>query len=268
MIKVFAVTSGKGGVGKSNICANVALSLANLGQKVLLFDADLGLANLDIIYGLKPEATIQDVFNGDATLAEVMVEAPMGVKVIPATSGLNEISDLTVDQKMSILNGFDDLKEDFDFLIVDTGAGISTNVMYFNVASQQIIVVVNKEPTSITDAYALMKVMNERYDVKTFNLLVNESRSSNEALNVYKAISSVANRFLTISINYFGFIPFDPNLQNAVLKRTPLRQLYPTSPGSIAFDDLAKRMLRTDAPQSGSGNIRFFWKRLVELSNQ
>lgn len=267
MIKVFAITSGKGGVGKSNIVANLAVALAEYQQKVLVLDADLGLANIDIIFGIKPELTINDVLNGTRKISDIIVEGPAGVHIIPATSGISEILDLTTDQKMTLLNAFDGLEREYDVMLVDTGAGISVNVMYFNVASHEILVVVNKEPTSITDAYALMKVMNEKYAVSKFNLLVNNAKNENEAFNVYKAISSVANRFLTISIDYFGYIPHDENLQKAVLQRKPLKIAFPQSPAALAFNDIAKRVIKMDMQASQQGNIQFFWKKIVELSH-
>ena len=268
MVKVYSITSGKGGVGKTNITANLAVALSNLGQKVLILDADIGLANIDIVFGIKPKYTIADVISGEKKIRDVIVTGPQGVRIIPASSGVSEIFDLTTDQKVSLLNAIDELNEDIDVFLIDTGAGISTNVMYFNIAAQEIIVIVNKEPTSITDGYALMKVMSEKYSVRKFNLLVNSVKTGEEASKVYNAITSVTNRFLDISVEFFGYLPYDENLQNAVLLRTPVVLAFPQSQASKMFNELAKKILKKDYTLNNKGNIQFFWQKIIELSNQ
>lgn len=158
-LRVIAVTSGKGGVGKSNVVVNLGLALARQGLKVLLIDADLGLANLDILLGLTPRFTMQDLLSLHKSLAEVMVEGPEGIKVLPASSGIPELVELDEYQKMFLLNELDNYSENLDVVLIDTGAGISRNVLFFTIAAMERIVVANNEPTSITDAYALMKVL-------------------------------------------------------------------------------------------------------------
>ena len=159
-IRVISVTSGKGGVGKTNVVTNLAMALASAGQKVLVWDADLGLANIDVLLGLKPEFNIQHLLNGEKSLREILVEGPGGFKIMPASSGIQELSHLGEGQKVRLLSELDEYDDDLDYLLIDTGAGISSNVMYFNMAAQERIVVVTPEPTSITDAYALIKVMS------------------------------------------------------------------------------------------------------------
>ncbi|MCK5568536.1 MAG: MinD/ParA family protein, partial [Spirochaetes bacterium] len=170
---VVAVTSGKGGVGKTNIVGNLAIAYQRMKKKTLIFDADLGLANIDIIYGINPKHTIEEVISGEKELSRVIVKGPEGVDVIPASSGVHELSHLSEGHKINLLNEFDILNSKYDILLIDTGAGISSNVTYFNLAAQERIVVVTPEPTSITDAYALMKVMYKKHGVKNFYLLMN-----------------------------------------------------------------------------------------------
>ena len=180
---VFAITSGKGGVGKTNIVGNLAITYQRMRKRVLIFDADLGLANIDIIFGISPKYTIQDVINGEKELSQVIVKGPEGVSIIPASSGVQELAHLTEGHKINLLNEFDILNNLYDFLLIDTSAGISSNVIYFNLAAQERIIVVTPEPTSITDAYALMKVMYKRHGTENFSLLMNMVKNEKEAKN-------------------------------------------------------------------------------------
>jgi flagellar biosynthesis protein FlhG len=173
-VRVISVTSGKGGVGKTNVVTNLALALAKAGKQVLIWDADLGLANIDVLLGLKPEFNIHHLLNGEKSLNEILVEGPNGVRIMPASSGIQELASLGEGQKVRLLAELDEYDDDLDFLLIDTGAGISGNVMYFNMAAQERIVVVTPEPTSITDAYALVKVMCTRYNQKRFSILPNQ----------------------------------------------------------------------------------------------
>ena len=262
--RVLAITSGKGGVGKTNVVGNLAVACQRRGKRVLIFDADLGLANIDIIFGINPRSSIEDVIKGEKELSEVIVEGPEGVSVIPASSGVEKMAHLTEGQKINLLNEFDLLNRDFDILLVDTGAGISQNVIYFNLAAQERIVVVTPEPTSITDAYALMKIMFFRYGTTDFFLLLNMVRGETEARSVYEHMSRVVSRFMRgVSLEYAGFIPSDPLLRQAVGRRQPVVCCFPDTASSSRFDMLAEYLL--DGVKSGppDGNIKFFCKRLV-----
>lgn len=265
--RVIAVTSGKGGVGKSNIVANLGLALTRLGQKVLIVDADLGLANIDILLGLTPRYTIKDVFSRQKSLAEVIIEGPGGMKILPASSGIPELVELDGSQKLFLLNELDSYSEVLDVVLIDTGAGISNNVLYFNIASQERIVVANNEPTSITDAYALIKVLVTKYAEKRFKLLINGLASPKEAEIVYRNLAKVVDRFLGggISIDYLGLIPQDQAIPKAVLKQQAVVELFPHSLASRRFVELARKILETEPENLLDGNIKFFWRRLVEL---
>jgi flagellar biosynthesis protein FlhG len=264
--RVIAVTSGKGGVGKSNIVVNLGLALSRQGQKVLLIDADLGLANLDILLGLTPRYTINDLLHLRRSLAEVLLEGPGGLKILPASSGIAELAELDEYQKIFLLNELDNFAEQFDVVLIDTGAGISRNVVFFNIAALERIVVANREPTSITDAYALIKVLVTKYGEKRFKLLVNEMNQVQEGEMVYRTMLKVMERFLgqEISLEYLGAIPHDEAIPKAVLKQQPVLTLYPGARVSRSFRELATQ-LRESPPASELGsNIKFFWRRLLQ----
>jgi len=262
--KVIAITSGKGGVGKTNVVGNLAIACQRMGKRVLIFDADLGLANIDIIFGINPKYNIEDVIKGKKELSQIIVKGPEDVAIIPASSGVQELAHLTEGQKINLLNEFDVLNNMFDILLVDTGAGISSNVIYFNLAAEERIVVVTPEPTSITDAYALIKVMFYQHGIKNFFLLLNMVKDEKEAKSVYNNLSKVVSRFMRdISLDYVGFIPWDSLLQESVTKREPVICCYPESSSSNSFTKLANQLLRQTDKRPIDGNIKFFWKRLM-----
>lgn len=262
--RVIAITSGKGGVGKTNAVGNLAIACQRMGKKVLIFDADLGLANIDIIFGLHPKYTIGEVIKGEKELSQIIVTGPEGVAVMPASSGVQELAHLTEGQKINLLNEFDTLNKSFDILLIDTGAGISSNVIYFNLAAQERIVVVTPEPTSITDAYALMKVMFHQHGTKSFLLLVNMVKDEREAKSVYQHLTRVVARFMGgLSMDYAGFIPWDGHLQESVARREPVVCCYPESSSSMRFRELARYLVEQTGRRPIDGNIKFFWKKLM-----
>jgi len=262
--RVVAIGSGKGGVGKTNVVGNLAIACQRMGKRVLILDADLGLANIDIIFGLNPRHTIEEVIRGEKELSQIIVEGPEDVSIIPASSGVHELVHLTEGQKINLLSEFESLNNIFDLMLIDTGAGISSNVIYFNLAAEERIVVVTPEPTSITDAYALIKVLFSRHGTKNFSLLINLTRDEKEAKSVFQNMSKVVARFMGgIDIDYAGFIPRDGLLQEAVSRRTPVICCYPDAPSSNAFKDLAHYLLMQTSSKPVDGNIKFFWKKLI-----
>jgi flagellar biosynthesis protein FlhG len=261
---VFAVTSGKGGVGKTNIVGNLAISYQRMNKKVLIFDADLGLANIDIIFGINPKYTIEDVIKGEKELSQIIAKGPEGVAIIPASSGVQELSHLTEGHKINLLNEFDLLNNMYDILLIDTGAGISSNVLYFNLAAQERIVVVTPEPTSITDAYALIKVMFKQHGTKEFILLLNMVKDESEAISVYKHLSRVVEKFMgSISLDYAGHIPYDKHIHESVSRREPVTCCYPQSVSSQSFKQLAEYLLNQSDGKRHDGSIKFFLKKLM-----
>jgi len=261
---VIAVTSGKGGVGKTNIVGNLAITYQRMRKRVLIFDADLGLANIDIIFGINPKYTIEEVIKGEKELSQIIAKGPEGVAIIPASSGVQELSHLSEGHKINLLNEFDLLNNMYDILLIDTGAGISSNVIYFNLAAQERIVVVTPEPTSITDAYALIKVMFMQHGTKKFIILMNMVRNEKEAVSVYKHLSRVVEKFMgSISLDYAGYIPYDKHLHESVNRREPVTCCYPRSSSSQSFKKLAEYLLDHTGGRHQDGSIQFFWKKLM-----
>ncbi len=266
--RVFSITSGKGGVGKTAVVANVAVSLAKMNKRVLILDADLGLANIDVVFGLAPSQNLNNFFAGDCELQTILVKGPLGIKILPAGSGIQRFTRLDSQQKMRLLESLDSLHNDFDFVLIDTEAGISENVTYFTTAAHEILVVTTPEPTAITDAYALMKLLSNQYHEKQFNLIVNFIKNEEEALDVYRKLTMVANRYLDISIDYMGSIPRDKQMIDAIRKQQVMVQLYPDSKTSAAFAALAGTIIREPRNMDAKGSIQFFWKRLLDFGNK
>ncbi len=264
--RVICVTSGKGGVGKTNITANLAYALARMDKQVLVLDADLNLANIDVLLGLTPRYNLHHVFLGEKSLSEILVRGPGNIMILPASSGIMELADLTESQKIYFLNEMEGLGEKIDFMLIDTGAGINNNVIYFTLAAQERIIVLNPEPTSLTDAYAMIKVLSSNYDVKKFRIMVNSVFSEQEALKVFNQLTKVADRFLdSLSLDFMGYVPVDPQLPKAVRRQRLVAELSPDSPAGLRFVKLAEQLCREKNQQHIDGNIKFFWKGLFNL---
>lgn len=265
---VYSVTSGKGGVGKTAVTANLAYALASCGKKVLILDADLGLANIDVVFGLTPKYNLNHFFAGEQTLDAIMVEGPLGINILPAGSGIQNFIRLDSELKMRLLQGLDSMNTKFDFVLIDTEAGISENVTYFNTAAQEILVVTTPEPTAITDAYALMKLLSTQFHEKKFNLVVNQIQNEEDALDVYRKLTLVSNRYLDISIDYLGSIPHDRQMVEAIRKQRVMSELQPGSKVASSFSRLAGRVCVEPAvAQANKGNVQFFWQRLLNLGS-
>ena len=262
---VYSVTSGKGGVGKTAVVANLAYNLASMRKRVLILDADLGLANIDVVFGLSPLFNLNHFFSGERELQEIMVDGPQGIKILPAGSGIQNFIRLDAQQKMRLLDGLDAMHNHFDFVLIDTEAGISENVTYFNTAAQDILVVTTPDPTAITDAYALMKLLSTQYHEKKFNLVVNQIRNEDDALDVYRKLTMVANRYLDISIDYLGSIPEDRQMVDAIRKQRVISEIFPNSKITQSFKDLATRICSEPSQTSPKGNLQFFWKKLLNM---
>ena len=217
---VFSVTSGKGGVGKTNISVNLALTLAARGKRVLLLDADLGLANVDVLLGLHPEKNIFHLFHEGASLRDILLPTEYGFSILPASSGVSEMLALNSGQKLELLDAMDELENDLDFLIVDTGAGINDSVLYFNVAAQERLLVLTPEPTSLTDAYALIKVLKTQHGVDRFQVCVNMAQDMKSAREMFVRLTDVCDHFLGgVSLDLAGVLPRDPGVHEAVLRQ-------------------------------------------------
>jgi flagellar biosynthesis protein FlhG len=260
-VRVISVTSGKGGVGKSNVVANLAIAMSQQGKRVLLIDADLGVGNIDVLLGLSPHYTLNHVLSGEKRLKEIIVNGPAGIKLVPAGSGVQEYTSLGYLERMRILEELDQLEEEFDIVIIDTEGGISENVTYFNTAAQEIVVVVSPEPTSITDVYALIKLLATRYEERRFKVLVNMVRESREALDVFARLSHVTSRFLDISLDYLGCVLWDDRLVESVKRQRAVIDLFPESRSARCFTGLARMMDESSGATRVKGNIQFLFRR-------
>ena len=263
--RVIAVTSGKGGVGKTNIVGNMAVSLSRMGRQVVIVDADVGLANIDIIFNLRPEYNIRHVIRSEKTLNQVMVESDHGIKILPGGSGFADLTQLNDGEKLNLLSEFEGLSDQADIIFVDTGAGISSNVLYFNAACDECIVIATREPTSITDAYAMMKVMSREYGTKYFKLIVNMVDSVTEAKKVYASLSGALDKFLkNVVLEYVGCIPFDRQLQQAVQKRGLIMDTAPESLSAKAISEIAKTVGDSPARTDLNGSLTFFMQKAFQ----
>ena len=266
-IRVIAITSGKGGVGKTNISANFAYLFARMGKRILLLDADAGLANIDVILGITPKYNLHHVLSGEKKLSEAVVEGPGGVKILPASSGIPEMASLSKGQKFTLIEELEGLDEDFDFMLIDTAAGIADNVMYFNMVAGEIIVVASPEPTSLTDAYAVIKVLYQRYGTRQFALLVNMAKDSNEAGEVYKRLSNATNHFLDLPIEYLGYIPYDQTVSRAVKKQRLLAEAFPDSKAIKSMSKIVKELCRKEPTDHENSTIKFFGRPIIDQND-
>ncbi len=261
--RVLSVTSGKGGVGKTCVSVNLGYWLSKAGAKVLLLDADIGLANVDIVLGLKPKFTLQHVLSGEKGISDVLLDGPGGMRVLPAGSGVAELADMSEDAKVRLFSELESLEEPFDYLLVDTGAGISRQVLYFNNAVQDVVLVATPEPTSITDAYALMKVLSEQRKDYRFRILANMVENEAEGKNVYRLLSTVSDKYLNVATSYLGHVVNDPKVAQAIRKQSALSVAFPKSGASRCLRNLAERIHQLPLDDFPAGHMQFFWQRLA-----
>ncbi|THJ20859.1 MAG: MinD/ParA family protein [Nitrospira sp. CG24E] len=263
---VITVTSGKGGVGKTNVVVNLAVGLAQAGKRVLVLDADLGLGNIDVLLGLVPRYTLEQVLCGSHHLSDIVLQGPSGIQVLPAGSGLPHLTSLTDTQQLLLQSELEHVAGIVDVLLIDTGAGVSPNVTYFASAAQETIVVISPEPTSLTDAYALIKVLSRQHRERRFNVLVNMVKNQREAAQTFRKLDAAAERFLNIHLEYLGFIPLDDYLPMAVIEQKAVTERFPCSPASRAFVQVAKKIAGWPDPQLPKSTIQFLWQQLIPMS--
>jgi len=261
-LRVVAITSGKGGVGKTHVACNLAVLAARAGQRVLVIDADLGLANADIVLGIAPHHHLGHLLEGDAPLDEVLAEGPEGVRILAASSGVQELTRLEDAQKLRLVTALDAIEDRFDLVLVDCAAGIGDNVLFFAGAAQEALLVVSPEPTSLTDAYATVKVLSQQAGLERFAVIVNPVPTEAHGREVYGRLTSVTDRFLTARVSFLGHVPRDENLQRALMAQRPVVELFPRSPSSRALQDISKRLLERSPAASLQGGLKFLWQRL------
>ncbi len=255
--RVITITSGKGGVGKTNIVANLGFALCRFGKKVLILDADLGLGNLDVLLGLAPEYNLSHVIRGEKKLSEIVVPGPGRLQILPAASGIQEMTALTSEERNRVFGQLEEFIFNFDILLIDTAAGISANVLYFNINADEIVVVATPEPTSITDAYALMKVLSVKYGTSHFKLVVNSAASEQEADEVFRQLNLVADRFLNITLEYYGGILLDENVKKGVRQQKVVSEISPLTRASRNFAALARKLADNPVPQSSGRGMKW-----------
>ena len=260
--RVIAITSGKGGVGKTSIVANLGYAFTKLGKKVLIFDADLGLGNLDVLLGLAPKYNLAHVITEEKGIEDILIEGPGTMKILPASCGVQELTHLTRQQKINILTKLDVLIDGTDILLIDTAAGISTDVMDFNATAHEIIVVVSPEPTSITDAYALMKVLSLKYSEKVCKLLVNRTKRPEEGREVFRQLHLVTEQFLDINIEYLGNIINDEKVTRGVKNQKIVSELFPEAQVSRCFREIARRITASSPLNSPKDGCHLFMRHL------
>ncbi len=262
--RAISITSGKGGVGKTNIVANLGFELSRAGKRVLILDADLGLGNLDILLGLTPRYNLSHVILGEKRIDEIVVEGPGGMKILPAASGIQELTRLSRDQKIGILYELDRLLDSMDILLIDSAAGISANVLDFSVSAHETMVVVTPEPTSITDAYALMKVLALKYGEKRCRLIVNQAANDHEGREIFRQLNIVAEKFLDIEVEYFGCILQDEIMTACVKQQRIVTQAFPESMAARGFRNLARKTAALPVKAAIRSDSHLVWHHIFQ----
>jgi len=262
-VRVIAVASGKGGVGKTSVSVNLGLALQNAGQRTLLLDTDLGLANVDVMLGLSPRFTLADVFAGRCELKDTLLEGPRGMWIVPAASGKRHMTELLPQQHVGLVHAFSQLDVPIDTMVVDNAAGIADGVLTFCQAAQDVVVVVCDEPASVTDAYELIKVLSRDRGVSRIQILANQVQHVAEGRQLFDKLQRVTSKFLDVTLNYLGAVPRDEWLRRAVQRQEAVVDAFPSAPASAAFRDIARRAGQWQSPPGPRGHVEFFMERLI-----
>ncbi len=264
--KTISFTSGKGGVGKTVLLSNVAVHLARQGKKILILDGDFAMANVDIVFGVRATGTVHDVIFGKKSIEEVMIEVHPGIYLIPGGSGIYELQYMNKFQKRALVDQISRVNKRFDYMLIDTAPGIDDNVLDLNSAAQEICVILTPDPSSMTDAYALIKVLNQKQKEEHFSIICNQVSSENEGLALFQKLSDVAAKFLSVGLDYKGFIPYDPDLSRAVRNQQLLSVSNVFAPANRLIMRLAENVSRTQEQNHAKGGIQFYWEQLLNLA--
>lgn len=264
--KTLSFTSGKGGVGKTMLTANFANLLANSGKKVLILDGDIGLANVDILLGVRPQKTLQQFFNQEASLEEVVLKVDKNLHLIPGASGLENLSHLDNFKRKMLVDEVSRFDTAYDYLIIDTASGVDDNVLYLNGAVDQICVVVLPEPTSLTDSYALIKLMNQKFKQPNFSVICNQVLNEKEGKELFHRLNRVCGQFLNVSLDYMGSIPFDIKLRQSVSEARLITKILPNASSATAIMQLAEKIKVKPSQSEKSGNVQFFWNQVLGVA--
>lgn len=245
--RVITVTSGKGGVGKSSISVNLAIALSRLGKRVIILDADFGLANIEVMIGIKPKYNLADLMFRGKNLSDIVTKGPENIGFISGGSGIQELTNLTKNQIIYLIQKLVELDKTTDIIIIDTGAGINDSVLEFITASSEILLVATPEPTSITDAYALLKTLNRKSDFSVddtvIKVITNRVSSEENGEEIYEKLNIVSSKFLKIKLEYLGYLPLDSTVTSAVIKQQPAISTYPNSEFSKIITSFAKQLI-------------------------
>ncbi|MBI2939774.1 MAG: MinD/ParA family protein [Chloroflexi bacterium] len=265
--RVIAVSSGKGGVGKTNVVVNLAVALGQAGRRVLLFDADLGLANVDVVMGIAPRYHLGHVISGEKRLDEIVVDGPANVRVVPGGSGVLQLANLSAQRRQEVIAALERLDGTADYLLIDTAAGVSEAVLSFVATADDALIVTTPEPTAITDAYALIKVTAQTAQrLPSFRLIVNQVRDQSEAEEVARKIIAVAQQFLGVTVRPEGYLPIDPAISRAVRRQVPIVLAYPNAPAALRLVNLSRRLdrpLTRRGTEPKSASVSGFFQRMI-----
>ncbi|MBS1971422.1 MAG: MinD/ParA family protein [Bdellovibrionales bacterium] len=264
--RTISITSGKGGVGKTTLTSNLALRLSQTGNKVLIFDGDLGMANVDILYGVKADGNIHDVIMGDKTIDEILVEVAKDVFLIPGGSGILEFNNLNSFQRRTMIEAVGTLPQDFDYMLIDTAPGIADNVLYLNAAAQTISVVITPDPASLADSYALIKVLHQKYKENKFSIICNNVRDEAEGAGLYQRFNDVVNKFLYIGLDYWGSVPMDPVLRKATQLNRLIMRHDMTAESAKAIKNLSTQIENSNQKIITKGGLQMFWEQVVGVA--
>ena len=267
-MRTIAVTGGKGGVGKTNVAVNLAIAMASGGNHVMLMDADLGLANVDVLLGLRPKKNLSHVLMGQCSLAQVLIEGPQGLYIVPASSGLASMADMAPAEHAGVIRAFSELRLPLDTLIIDTAAGIAEGVVSYTKACQEVMVVVCDEPASITDAYGLIKLLSAKHGIHRFHVVCNMAASTQSGRELFKKLQVVTDKYLDVILEFAGVIPQDEYLRKAVKRQSAVIEAYPRSKSSLAFKKLAQKADSWPIQVTAGSRLEFFVERLVTASQK
>lgn len=264
LMRIICITGGKGGIGKTTISINVSIAFAKMKKKVLLFDADLGLANVDVRLGLNPKKNIHDFISGNCELSEVCIAGPHDVKIIPSSSGIQKMAELTSAESAELIRSFSTLVEDIDIMIIDMAPGISNQVLDFTHASQDILIVICNDPASLMDSYAIIKILHQKYARTRFGVIVNKVKNLQEGFDVFSKFQQAIEKFINVSMHYIGHVPQDDFVNFSAHSRAAVIDQYPHSDAAIAFKDLCHGINHWHQDDTVSGGIHFFFERLIQ----
>ena len=267
--RVITVTSGKGGVGKTSLSVNLAIQLRRLGKRVVVLDADFGLANIEIMLGIRPQYNLADLMFRGKNMSDIITYGPEGIGFISGGSGINEMANLTRDQVFRLIQKMAELDQQTDVIIVDTGAGIGDSVLEFVAASAEVLLVATPEPTSITDAYALLKSLNRSSSYKpgktVVKMIANQVRGNKDADELFDKLGIVVNKFLNIDIEYLGSVPYDANMQKAVMRQEPLSMAAPNALAALSVERIARVLANKEEERARTFGIMQLFSSVIRM---